>query len=111
MAQSRPAPTRTRLDTYTSYSIGCAAVWALILVVAQRRTAPDTRRTMRRFCGGWWSGWTSATIARVVYPPPKELTPEASRRVAVLSIGLMAVGVIRTILLLIRGERPATRAK
>jgi hypothetical protein len=21
--------------------------------------------------GGWWVGWTSATIARYVYPPPK----------------------------------------
>jgi hypothetical protein len=82
-------------------------VWALILVAAQRRTDSETRSALRLFCVGWWSGWTSATIARVAYPPPKELTPAASKRVTVLSIVLIAVGVISTIRALIRGQRPA----
>jgi hypothetical protein len=66
---------RTRLNTYTAYGIGCAAVWAVILVVTRRRTDSQTRNTIRLMCLGWWIGWTSATIARVVYPPPKRRRP------------------------------------
>jgi hypothetical protein len=61
----------TRLRTYTSYSIGCAAVWAVILIVTQTRSDPQTRNTFRLVCLGWWLGWLSASIARVIYPPPK----------------------------------------
>ena len=72
-------PTTTRVsdrrNTYTGYSIGCAAVWAVILAVGQRRLDPKTRNTLWLACGGWWSGWTSATIARISYPPPKQLKP------------------------------------
>jgi hypothetical protein len=110
MPQSRTTPARTRRNTYTRYSIGCAAVWAVILVAAQRRTDSETRSAIRSFCVGWWSGWTSATIARVVYPPPKELTPAAAKRVGVLAIVLTAVGVISTVVVLIRGKRPAASA-
>jgi hypothetical protein len=110
MPQSRTTPARTRRNTYTRYSIGCAAVWAVILVAAQRRTDSETRSAIRSFCVGWWSGWTSATIARVVYPPPNELTPAAAKRVGVLAIVLTAVGVISTVVVLIRGKRPAASA-
>jgi len=107
MPQSTTTPTRRR-HTYAGYSIGCAVVWAAILIIAQRRTDAETRSLMRLFCLGWWSGWTSATIARVVYPPPKALTPAASKRITVLSIVLMAVGITNTIRVLIRG---AARSK
>jgi len=61
---------RTRLRTYTAYSIGCAGVWAVILIVT-RRVDSQKRDAYRVACIGWWSGWLSASIARVVYPPPK----------------------------------------
>jgi hypothetical protein len=46
MPQSRTTPIRTRLNTYTAYGIGCAAVWAVILVVTQSRTDSQTRNTI-----------------------------------------------------------------
>jgi hypothetical protein len=62
----------TRLKTYTSYSIGCAVVWAVILIITQIEANSDTRHTVRLVSQGWWIGWLSATIARSVYPPPKK---------------------------------------
>jgi hypothetical protein len=91
-------------------SIGCAAVWAVILVVAQRRLDSQSRNMLRLVCGGWWSGWTSATIARAGYPPPKKLKPKTEKRLAIVSIVLVAVGLISVIRLLITGNRPARNA-
>lgn len=56
--------------TYTGYSIGCAVVWAVILTLV-RAANPERLHTFLLVCGGWFIGWTSATIARSVYPPPK----------------------------------------
>ena len=107
------SPTTTRIsarrNTYTAYSIACAAVWGVILVVAQRRLDPPTRKTLWLTFGAWWTGWTSATIARVVYPPPKQLKPGTEKRLRVVSLQLIAAGLINVIRLLARGK-PATRA-
>jgi hypothetical protein len=73
MPQSGTTSIRTRLGTYAAYGIGCAAVWAAILIVTQRRTDSQTRNTIRLMCAGRWLGWMSASIARLVYPPPKKL--------------------------------------
>jgi hypothetical protein len=62
---------KTRLRTYTAYSIGCAAVWAAIMIVTQTQADSHTRNTFRLIFLGWWLGWLSASIARVTYPPPK----------------------------------------
>jgi hypothetical protein len=93
-------------QTYTSYSIGCAAVWALILAVGQRRLDPETWKMLRLGCAGWWTGWASATIARAGYPPPKKLTPRAEKRLALVSLALVASGLINVIRLLAAGKRP-----
>ena len=85
-------------------------MWGLILAVAQRRLDSQTRNTLRLVCAGWWSGWMSATIARVGYPPPKRLTPEAERRLGMVSIVLIAVGLISVMRLLITGKRPGRNA-
>jgi hypothetical protein len=94
------------LNTYTGYSISCAGVWAFILAIGQRRLDPDTQKTLRLACSGWWSGWTSATIARVSYPPPKKLKPGTKKRLGVVSIVLIAAGLISVIRLLATGKRP-----
>ena len=60
---------KTRLRTYTAYSIGCAAAWAVILIVTSTRGSETDH--IRLVFGGWVVGWLSASIARVVYPPPK----------------------------------------
>jgi hypothetical protein len=64
-------PTRLR-DTYTGYAIGCAAVWALIWLIALRTAKKETLDKLRITFPAWVMGWTSATIARYVYPPPKK---------------------------------------
>ena len=92
-------------NTYTGYSIGCAAVWAVILAVAQRRLDSETRRQLQMACAAWWSGWTSATIARVGYPPPKKLTPQAEKRLGTVSLVLIALGFMSVIRLLVTGKR------
>jgi hypothetical protein len=84
---------RARLNSYTAYSVGCAAVWAIILFVTQRQTDSEKRKTMQRFCVAWWSGWTSATIARVGYPPPKKLGPRADKTLQIASVVLITLGV------------------
>jgi len=58
--------------TYTAYSIGCGVVWAAILAVARNK---ENYEQYRVAFIGWVSGWTSATIARYVYPPPKRQRP------------------------------------
>jgi len=96
---------RSRFDTYTSYSIGCAAVWGTILLVGRRRLDSETWNTLRLVCGGWWIGWTSATIARAGYPPPKPLTPAGEKRLRTVSIVLVALGLSNAIRMLATGKR------
>ena len=62
---------RRRSNSYTAYSIGCAAVWAVLLAVVAATAKTHTLHTILLVFGGWVIGWTSATIARYVYPPPK----------------------------------------
>ncbi|MBO0864435.1 MAG: hypothetical protein J2P16_05110 [Mycobacterium sp.] len=62
---------RKKFSTYTAYSTACALVWAVILTVVLTQAGDTTRHTFALVCGGWWIGWLSATIGRVVYPPPK----------------------------------------
>lgn len=71
---------RTRQGTYTAYSVACAIVWAVILAVLAAGGKTDKLRTVLPVCGGWWLGWTSATIARYVYPPPKSRPPWSPNR-------------------------------
>jgi hypothetical protein len=61
--------------TYTGYSIACAVVWAVILATVWARAGDANRHTYAVFFGGWVIGWLSATIARVVYPPPRPRKP------------------------------------
>ena len=76
---------RTRRGTYTAYSIGCAGVWGVILLLAQRRLDPQTRNTLRLVCSGWW-------------------------RLRIVSIMLIALGLISTIRMLATGKRPPRSA-
>jgi hypothetical protein len=97
---------RTRRNTYAAYSIGCAGVWAAILLLARRRLDSQTWNTLQLVCGGWWLGWTSATIARISYPPPKQLAPAADKRLRNVSIVLVALGLTSIVRMLATGKRP-----
>ncbi len=59
------------LKTYTTYSIGCGLVWAVILTGVASEASAATTHTFVLVFLGWVIGWLSATIARAVYPPPK----------------------------------------
>jgi hypothetical protein len=61
--------------TYVGYSIACAVVWAVVLAAVWTQTGDVTRHTFTVFFGGWAIGWLSASIGRVVYPPPKPHRP------------------------------------
>lgn len=61
--------------TYTGYSIACALVWAVVLTAVFTHAGQTTRHTFAVFAGGWAIGWLSASIGRVVYPPPKSRRP------------------------------------
>jgi hypothetical protein len=61
--------------TYLGYSIACAVVWTVILASVWTNAGDATRHTFAVFFGGWAIGWLSASIGRVVYPPPKRRRP------------------------------------
>ena len=61
-----------RLNSYTAYSVGCAIAWAIIWAVVAAVDPTKTVAHLGWVFGGWVVGWASATIARVVYPPPKK---------------------------------------
>jgi len=63
--------------TYVGYSVACAIVWAIILAAVWSQAGDATRHTFTVFFGGWAIGWLSASIGRVVYPPPKTRRPAA----------------------------------
>lgn len=71
MRNSRDHRMRGRLNSYLGYSVGCAVAWGLVWVIVE---IVDPRKTVDHLTWvflGWLIGWTSATIARVVYPPPQ----------------------------------------
>lgn len=95
---------RKRLDNYTAYSIGCAGVWGIILLLGRRRLDAETRGALQLVCSGWWMGWTSATIARIAYPPPKPLTAAGEKKLRIVSIVLVALGLGNAIHMLVKGK-------
>lgn len=68
-----------RLRTYTAYSIGTTIVWGLVLLVARLIDPSKTLDTFWLVSLGFFLGWLSATIARVVYPPPKKYWPRPAQ--------------------------------
>jgi hypothetical protein len=56
-------------------------------------------------------GWTSATIARIGFPPPKQLTAAGEKRLRIASILLIALGLASTLRALGTGKRAQKRAR
>lgn len=59
-----------KLNSYWAYSAACFAVWAVIFLVGLATGNHKPGHPVLYVFGGWVIGWTSATIARTVYPPP-----------------------------------------
>lgn len=60
------------MNSYTAYSIGCGIAWAAVLAIAASVARKHAFDQILLVFFGWVIGWTSATIARVVYPPPRK---------------------------------------
>jgi hypothetical protein len=64
------------MRTYMAYSIACFVVWAVVLAIVESADKNSTRHAVLLVFLGWAIGWTSATIARAVYPPRKSKSPK-----------------------------------
>ena len=107
-----PTPTAVRSalsGTYSGYSVGCALVWTVLLAIGRRVLDEKNWDALRLGAGAWWTGWLSATIARVGYPPPRPLSDAAHRRLEKVSLVLVMLGFAGFIRGLITGRRPASR--
>jgi hypothetical protein len=69
---------RDRMNTYVAYSVACAIVWIVLIAVGVATGKTSTQHTILFVILGWAIGWTSATIARYVYPPPKKYRESAN---------------------------------
>lgn len=56
---------------YLGFSVGCAIAWAVVWMLLTTLASAHTVHAMAYVFLGWVIGWTTATIARVVYPAPK----------------------------------------
>jgi hypothetical protein len=56
---------------YRGFSIGCAVAWAVVWILLGTLASTKTVHTVAYVFLGWVIGWTTATIARVVYPAPR----------------------------------------
>lgn len=61
-----------RLNTYTAYSMGFFAAWAVALAICAATVSNKTLGYILAISFGAVIGWTSATLARLAYPPPKK---------------------------------------
>jgi hypothetical protein len=62
------------LNTYIGYRICCGIAWVALLAIAAAVARKHTLDGILLAFFGWVIGWTPATIARLVYPPPKKRT-------------------------------------
>ncbi len=58
-----------RFNTYQAYTVGCVIAWAILWIVVGAQSSKATQENVLLVFLGWLLGWTSATIARAVYPP------------------------------------------
>jgi hypothetical protein len=60
------------MNTYTAYGIGFFTAWVVLLAICAATVSNKTLGYIFAIFLGSVITWTSATIARVVYPPPKK---------------------------------------
>jgi hypothetical protein len=59
-------------QSYVAYSIGVAVAWGVLLILGSIFASDSKERNILLVFAGFAIGWLSATIARYVYPPPKQ---------------------------------------
>jgi hypothetical protein len=71
MNASRQGGWHWRWLNYRGFSIGCAIAWAVVWILLVALASTTTVHRMGYVFVGWWIGWFTATVARVVYPAPR----------------------------------------
>jgi hypothetical protein len=56
---------------YWVYSVGSFLVWGVLIALSAARGKGGTFHDVLLVFAGWTICWVSASIARLVYPPPK----------------------------------------
>ena len=56
--------------SYGTYTAGCAIAWAIVLTILASTESGHRMTLIWCVFIGWIIGWSSATFARFVYPPP-----------------------------------------
>ncbi|WP_344582599.1 hypothetical protein [Streptomyces lunalinharesii] len=64
-----------RYRNYWAYSAGLALAWALVFTLTGALHGGAAAQHLLPVFGGFCIGWTSTTIARYFYPPPRRWTP------------------------------------
>jgi purine-cytosine permease-like protein len=59
---------KLRPTTYAAYSVGCALIWGVVLIIVAAVGSSHTLDRVLLVFLGWALGWLSATIARSAYP-------------------------------------------
>jgi hypothetical protein len=60
-----------RRNTYAAYSVWSFVAWAVLWVILANTLKSQTLGYVLICFIGWVIGWASATLARILYPPPK----------------------------------------
>lgn len=66
--------TLRRFHSYKAYTAGCVIAWGIVWIVVGTQASDHKRLVVLYVFLGWVIGWTSATIARAVYPPPRRIS-------------------------------------
>jgi hypothetical protein len=92
-------------SSYARVPIGAAGVWATILLIGRRRLKAQAQADLAKVCGGWWMGFTAASIARLGAAPRRPLTPTREKTFQYGSLALVVLGLGNAARLLWSGGR------
>lgn len=65
--------TPARMNTYTAFSIGIFIAWAVVWPIVAVTVKKEDLGYVFAIFVGYCIGWSSATVARALYPPPKKV--------------------------------------
>lgn len=92
----QPQAATVQPSSYARTPVGAAVVWSIILLAGRRHLQPRAQADLEKVCGGWWMGFTAASITRLGAAPPKPLTPAREKTLQYGSLALVMLGLAST---------------